>query len=91
MAAAALTARRRPLCLVLPDVADVILYNGQVHTVGPGDAVTEAIAIGEGKVLATGSTDAIRRLSGRRTTAIDLRGRTVLPGINDSHLHLAYW
>ncbi len=91
VAAAALFSARRQAGWALPDVADFILYNGQVHTVDPRDTVAEAIAVGGGKVMAVGPTDLVRKLGGRRTTAIDLRGRTVLPGINDSHLHLAYW
>ncbi len=73
------------------DKADLILYNGRIHTVSPSDVITEAIAIGGGRILKTGRTDAIRRLGGRRTQVIDLRGRSVLPGINDSHLHLMQW
>ena len=76
---------------LLADPADLILYNGRIHTVSPGDVIAEAIAIGGGRILKTGRTDAIRRLAGRRTQAIDLRGRSVLPGINDSHLHLMQW
>lgn len=73
------------------DPADLILFNGRVHTVAEGDPIVEAIAIAGGKVLTTGRSDDMRASSGRRTRAIDLRGMSVLPGINDSHLHASMW
>jgi predicted amidohydrolase YtcJ len=50
-----------------------------------------AIALAGGRVLAIGTTAEIRRLAGPRAEAINLDGRTVLPGANDSHLHALYW
>ena len=44
-----------------------------------------------GRVLGAGTTAEIRRLGGARTESVNLRGRTVLPGINDSHLHALQW
>src|ERR1700740_1608690 len=50
-------------------------------------SVVEAIAISEGKVTATGGNDEIVRLRGPRTRVIDARRRTLIPGLNDSHMH----
>src|SRR5438128_11132191 len=47
----------------------------------------EAMAIADGKILATGKNDDVLRERGPATQVIDARGRTVIPGLNDSHLH----
>ncbi|XRQ10531.1 amidohydrolase [Actinomadura welshii] len=52
-----------------------------------GFRIVSALAIGEGRILHAGPDASVRRLIGRRTQVVNLRGRTVLPGINDSHLH----
>jgi len=66
---------------------DLILTNGHVITVDSGFTIADAIAIANGRFTAVGTTAAIRRLAGPRTTTIDLRGRTVIPGLADGHLH----
>ena len=71
--------------------ADLILYDGDVHLVDRGFRRVEAIAIGGGRVLGTGTTAEIRRLGGPGTESVNLRGRTLLPGSNDSHLHALWW
>jgi predicted amidohydrolase YtcJ len=67
--------------------ADVVIHNAHVATNGVPSFV-EAIAIADGKVLVTGSNAEILRQRGPATLVIDARGRTVIPGLNDSHLHL---
>ena len=67
--------------------ADMILINGKIVTVDVQDAVRQAIAIGDGKILAVGSNDEVRALSGLQSRIIDLGGRTVIPGLIDSHIH----
>jgi predicted amidohydrolase YtcJ len=49
--------------------------------------VAEAVAVRNGRVIQVGDDHSVRRLIGRRTEVVNLRGRTVLPGINDAHLH----
>jgi predicted amidohydrolase YtcJ len=71
--------------------ADVILVDGEVLTVDDNFSIAEAVAVQGNRILATGSTAEIRTLTGPRTTVVDLHGRTVLPGINDSHLHGVAW
>ncbi len=67
--------------------ADYILHNARIATNGDPSFV-EALAIKDGKISATGTSPEILRLRGPATTVIDANGRTVIPGLNDSHLHL---
>src|SRR5258705_1995993 len=66
--------------------AEIILHNAKIATNGVPSFV-EAIAISDGKVTATGGNDEILRLRRPATRVIDGRGRTVIPGLNDSHMH----
>jgi predicted amidohydrolase YtcJ len=68
--------------------ADLIIYNGRVLVLDRRFRTAEAVAVRNGRVLAVGRASDIRRLAGRRTELLDAGGGTVLPGINDSHLHL---
>lgn len=67
--------------------ADLILYNGNIHTMNPAAPRGQAIAIAGGRVAAVGSNDDIRALAAPASQTVDLRGRTVTPGFTDSHLH----
>ncbi|MCC7134535.1 MAG: amidohydrolase [Gemmatimonadales bacterium] len=91
LAAGAALALPRRLSVPRFDRADLILHGGVVHTLDPANRLTSAIAIAGGNVLAVGTDREIRALADPRTEAIDLRGRTVIPGINDSHLHAGWW
>ena len=66
--------------------AEVILHNAKIATNGVPSFV-EAIAISDGKVTAVGRNHEILRLGGPATRVINGRGRTVIPGLNDSHMH----
>ena len=68
--------------------ADRLLLNGRVLTVDAAFRVVEAIAIRDGRILAVGSNDEMRRLAESATTVDDLGGATVLPGLIDAHNHL---
>ncbi len=72
---------------IAQQAADVVLLNGKIVTVDKNFSTKQAIAIKGGKFLATGTSDEIRRSVGPNTRTIDLKGRTVLPGLIDSHLH----
>ncbi|WP_245656518.1 amidohydrolase [Microtetraspora fusca] len=67
--------------------ADLVLTGGRVHTLDARDGLAEAIAIRNGRITRVGDNEDIAPLIGRETRVIGLRGRSVLPGINDSHLH----
>ncbi|HEY2380254.1 MAG TPA: amidohydrolase [Terriglobia bacterium] len=66
---------------------DTILINGKILTVDATSSTREAIAIQDSKISAVGRTADIRKLAGPKTRVIDLQGRTVIPGLIDSHLH----
>jgi predicted amidohydrolase YtcJ len=66
---------------------EAILVNGKVVTVDRESSVREALAIRDGKIVALGRTADIRTLADAATRVIDLGGRTVIPGLIDSHLH----
>jgi predicted amidohydrolase YtcJ len=66
---------------------DTILVNGKILTVDARNSVQQALAIREGKIAALGTSAAIRATAGPATRIIDLGGRTVIPGLIDSHMH----
>jgi len=68
--------------------ADLILLNGKFHTIDKEQPLASAVAIKDGKFLAVGDAEAAMRHRGARTQVVDLNGRSVVPGLNDSHIHL---
>jgi hypothetical protein len=68
--------------------AELILHSGKVVTLGGPHPIVRALALGDGRVLAAGDRAEAERYRGPATTDVDLGGRTVIPGLNDSHLHL---
>ncbi|MBW8853112.1 MAG: amidohydrolase [Bradyrhizobium sp.] len=69
--------------------ADAIFINGKVVTVDDDSRVAQAFAIRDGKFLSVGSTAEIQRHAGASTQVVDLKGRTVIPGLADGHFHSA--
>jgi predicted amidohydrolase YtcJ len=80
---------------------DLILTNGKIVTVDDRFSIAEAVAIGDfdfqrtvldgeerGRITAVGTTKEIEALAGPKTRRIDLRGKTVIPGLIDNHMHL---
>lgn len=70
---------------------DIALLRGRVVTVDPCFSIAAAVGIKGNRIVAVGSDDEVKALTGPGTEVIDLAGRTVLPGINDSHSHTALW
>jgi predicted amidohydrolase YtcJ len=68
---------------------DLILYNGKIRTFAGEASTCEALACAGSRIVATGAADEVRRLGGPDTQAIDLMGRTAIPGLTDTHVHLA--
>ncbi|MGJ5206420.1 amidohydrolase [Bradyrhizobium sp. HKCCYLR20261] len=66
---------------------DLVLVNAKVLTLDEQSSVTEAIAVRDGKVLAVGSSASMRALAGARTQVLDVAGKTVVPGLIDTHAH----
>ncbi len=68
--------------------ADLILTNGKIATMVKQGEFVEAVAIKDGKIAAAGSNAAVLKLKRADTKVIDAQGRTVIPGLNDSHTHV---
>src|SRR5881398_1061358 len=66
---------------------ELILINGRIATVDLSRPFAEAVAIQNGRFISVGSNEEIMRLRASNTETIDLGGRTVIPGLNDSHMH----
>ena len=72
----------------VPDRApDLLLVNGKIITVDAHDSIAQAILIHDGKIVAVGSNEEIRKRAPRTAQAIDLHGRTATPGLIDTHCH----
>jgi predicted amidohydrolase YtcJ len=68
--------------------ADLVLTNGKIVTIDENESIEEAVAVKFGLIVAVGKNDEIREFIGEGTTVIDLKGRTVIPGLIDSHCHM---
>jgi predicted amidohydrolase YtcJ len=66
---------------------DMILINGKIVTVDAKNSIVPAAAVKSGKIIAVGTSTGMKRLAGAGTEIIDLAGKTVLPGIIESHNH----
>jgi predicted amidohydrolase YtcJ len=69
-------------------VPDLILHSGLITTLDPSNPSAEALAVTEGRFTLVGSSRQIMPLAGPKTRVIDLKGRRVLPGLIDNHLHI---
>ncbi|MBN9660241.1 MAG: amidohydrolase [Acidobacteria bacterium] len=69
-------------------IADTIIRNARVATLGAGNAPASAVAIADGRFVAVGSERDVEPYRASSTNVIDAGGRTLIPGLNDSHLHL---
>ena len=65
---------------------ETILHNAKIAT-NATPSFVEALAISDGKIIATGTDEEILRLREPVTRVIDGKGGTVIPGLNDSHMH----
>ncbi|WP_010485199.1 amidohydrolase [Pseudomonas sp. S9] len=68
--------------------ADLILFNGRLHTVDREKPEATAVAIKDGRFVVVGSDAEAMAMRNSATQVVDLQRRTVVPGLNDSHLHL---
>src|SRR3954466_1870374 len=66
---------------------DLIIVNGKVYP-GAGANVQEAVAVRGNQILRVGSNRDVKRLRRAQTVVVDAHGATVLPGLNDAHVHL---
>ncbi len=69
--------------------ADLVLLEGRVLTMNPLAPLAEAVAVKGDRIIQVGSIEAVSKKIGKRTKVIRLSGKTVIPGIIDTHIHLA--
>lgn len=67
--------------------ADRVFQNGYVYTVDAHDAVAQAVAVRDGRIVYVGDDRGVQRWVGPHTTVEDLRGRMLMPGLVDGHMH----
>lgn len=71
-----------------PCMADLALINGKIITVDEKFSIAEAVSVKDGKIQLVGKTDEVKKLTGPDTKVVDLEGKTVMPGLFDSHIHV---
>ncbi|MGW3957730.1 amidohydrolase [Streptomyces sp. NPDC004752] len=71
--------------------ADIVYVNGTVLTIDENSTVAAALAVADDEIIAVGDRQGIEQLVGPDTRVVDMHGGTLLPGINDSHLHAISW
>ncbi len=69
--------------------ADLVIINGTVITVDNNDTIAEAVAVWENKIVRVGTGGDMDSLIGDKTKVLNLSGKTLIPGFNDSHTHNA--
>ena len=70
-----------------PD-ADKVFINGKIITVNDQFAIEQAIAVKDSRIFQVGNNEAIKAIAGPNTEIVDLQGKTVIPGLIDTHSHL---
>jgi predicted amidohydrolase YtcJ len=73
----------------LDAAADVILYNAHIHTLDSAQPRATAVAIRDVRFVGIGDETDLRGLANGRTERINLHGRTIVPGLNDTHNHMS--
>ncbi|GGR20292.1 amidohydrolase [Streptomyces roseolus] len=70
------------------DAADIVVRNAKIHTGDPERPAATALAVRDGRITALGDEATVARHVGPRTRVVDALGRRMIPGLNDSHLHV---
>jgi predicted amidohydrolase YtcJ len=71
--------------------ADLVIINAKVITVDPEFSIQQAIAVTDGKITVVGSNQDVQSLIASDTRVLDLKGKPILPGINESHMHAPFF
>ena len=89
----ALTLSILALCLIAgqtkPEPAELVLKNGNIYTGNESQPRAEAVAVQYGKIIFVGSSADVKKYEGKGMRVVDLKGKTVVPGLTDAHYHLA--
>ena len=72
-------------------MADLAFVNGKVITVDGSFSIAQAVAVKGNRIVAVGTNESVKEVIDAETEVFDLRGRTMLPGINDAHIHAALY
>jgi predicted amidohydrolase YtcJ len=76
-----------PMTPAAGPMAEAVYRNGKIYTLDPQSSVVSAVAIMDGKFLAVGGEADVMPFIGPQTQVIDLGGKPVIPGLNDTHNH----
>ncbi|MCQ3937177.1 MAG: amidohydrolase [Chloroflexi bacterium] len=68
-----------------------LFYNANIHTLDSSNPRASAILIAGGRIIAIGGRDALERLAHGKVEKMDMRGRTILPGLTDAHIHIQHY
>ncbi|HTM81730.1 amidohydrolase [Asticcacaulis sp.] len=67
--------------------ADTVFRNGYIYTVDVKDSVAQALAVKDGRIIYVGDEAGAKAFTGRQTQVVDLKGRMIMPGLIDGHMH----
>ncbi|MFI5614453.1 amidohydrolase [Amycolatopsis sp. NPDC051903] len=68
--------------------ADLLVRNGRIHTGDPARPAASALAVHDGRIVAVGDDEDVAPLVGPATRIVDALGKRIIPGLNDSHMHV---
>jgi predicted amidohydrolase YtcJ len=74
--------------MIMPTFADLVLLEGKIVTMNPKQPCAEAVAVKAGNIIRVGSNERVQKCIGEKTKVIRLNGKTVLPGLIDTHIHI---
>lgn len=74
-------------CQLSPPRAELIFVDGRINTQNPSAPQAQALAIQDGRIVAMGDSQSVIQWQGTNTQVINLKGKMVLPGLIDSHIH----
>src|SRR5688572_16534860 len=87
-AAQAQTAASPMPASVRAPAADLVLRNGKVIVMDAASSIAQAVAVADGRIVAVGPDAAMAAHTGPATRVVDLKGKTVIPGLIDGHAHM---
>src|ERR1051325_1980093 len=68
--------------------ADIVFVNGKILTVNSHDDIAEALSVRHNRILRVGTRGYVEQTVGRETKLVDLKGRTLIPGFVENHIHM---